>query len=73
MNVEKLKTTISEKIRLLSLRNQDWKTVKAETKQINKFLIHVSTKNLLELNELIHAEAKLVCEKSVFPRRKKHE
>ena len=51
------KTTLS------SLRNQDWKIVKVETEKINELLTHNSTNNITELNELIYAGTKLVCEK----------
>ena len=37
MNIEKLKRVMSEKkTRLPSLRNQDWKIIKAETEKINE-------------------------------------
>ena len=56
MNIENLKRVMFEKkIRLPSLRNQDWKTVKAETEKINEFT-HISTNNITELNELINAK-----------------
>ena len=53
-----------KKTRLPSLRNQDWKTVKTKTEKINELLIHISTKNTTELNELIYAGANFVCEKN---------
>ena len=70
MIVENLKRIISEKkIRLPSLRNQDWKIVKAETGKINELLIHISTKNITELNQLIYVGAKLICDKiGVLPK-----
>ena len=50
----------SEKTTLPSLRNIDWKTLKIETNKIN---------NITELNELIYAGAKLVCEKLGSPQK----
>ena len=64
MNIEKLKRIRSEKKTILpSLRNQDWKTVKAEMEKINKLLTVISTNDITELNELILVRVKLVCEK----------
>ena len=63
MNIQILKRiTFEKKTRLPSLRNQDWKTVKAETGKINE-LTDILTNNITELNDLIHAGAKLLCEK----------
>ena len=63
MNIEILNRIISaKKTALPSLRNQNWKTVKTETKKINKLLMHIST-NITELNELIYTIAKLICDK----------
>ena len=47
-----------KKTTLLSLRNKDAKTVKVETKRINK--LFTPTNNITELNELIYARVKLV-------------
>ena len=59
MNLLNLKRIMSErKSRLPSQINHDWKPVKA-------LLTHISTKNIAELNELIYARAKLVCEKKL--------
>ena len=52
-----------KKTRLPSLRNQDWKTVKAETEKKLLFT-HLSTNKITELNELIYAGVKLVCNKT---------
>ena len=52
---------------LPSLRNIEWRTVKTETGKINQVLTIISTKNITELNELIFAGAKLVCEKVRAP------
>ena len=55
MNIQILKRIMSEKKnRLLSLRNQDWKTIKEETEKISE----LSTNNITELNEIIYIEAK---------------
>ena len=57
----------SEKTTLLSLRNIEWKTLKIETNEINHVLPYIPTNNITELNELIYAGAKLVCEKIGIP------
>ena len=64
MNLENLKRIIYEK-----KYNQDWRTVKTETEKKNEILIHISTKNITELNELINAGAKIVCEKIAVPQK----
>ena len=56
-----------KKTTLPSLRNHDWKILKSETKKINTLLTHISTYNILQLNELIYA--KLVCDKINVPRK----
>ena len=43
------------------------RTVKMETKKINQVLPYLSMNNITELNELIYAGAKLVCEKIGIP------
>ena len=53
----------SEKTTLPSLRNIESKTLKIETNKINHILPYILTNNITELNELIYACAKLVCEK----------
>ena len=58
------------KTTLLLLRNIDWRTIKVETEKIYDSLIHISTKKITELNELIYAGAKLVCEKIGFSQKK---
>ena len=57
----------SEKTILLSLRNIEWKIIKIETNKINHILPYIPTNNITELNELIYAVAKLVCENSGIP------
>ena len=57
----------SEKITLASLRNIEWRIVKAETNKVNQVLTYISTNNITELNELIYAGEKLVCEKIGIP------
>ena len=52
-----------KKSSLPSLRNQDWKKVKVETVKVNKLLRNIPKGNFIELNELINARAKLVCDK----------
>ena len=64
MNIETVERIMSEKkSRLPLLRNQDWKTVTAETEKIKELLTHISTNNIMVLNELISTRAKLVEEK----------
>ena len=53
----------SEKTTLPSLRNIEWRIVKAETNKVNEVLTYISTNNITELNEVIYAGAKLVWEK----------
>ena len=57
----------SEKTMLPSLRNIEWRTLKTETNKINQILPYISMNNITELNELIYAGAKLVCEKIGVP------
>ena len=57
----------SEKIILPSLRNIEWKTLQIETNKINHILPYIPTNNITELNELIYAAAKLVCENIGIP------
>ena len=67
-NLENLKRIMnSEKTTLPSLRNIEWSTLKIETNKINQILPYISTNNITELNELIYAGAKLVCEKIRVP------
>ena len=47
-----------EKTTLPSLRNIEWRTVKTDTNKINQVLSNVSTNNITELNQLIHAKGK---------------
>ena len=56
-----------EKTTLPSLRNIEWRIVKVETNKVNQVLTYISTNNITELNELIYAGAKLVCEKIGIP------
>ena len=53
----------SEKTTLPSLGNIELRTVMSETNKINQVQPDTSTNNITELNELIYAGAKLVCEK----------
>ena len=57
----------SERIILPSLRNIEWKTLKTETNNINHKLPYIPTNNITEINELIYAGAKLVCENIGIP------
>ena len=52
-----------EKTTLQFLRNQDWKKVKLKTEKVNKVLQLIPKDNITELNELICAGAKIVCNK----------
>ena len=68
VNLENVKRIIdSEKTILPSLRNIEWKTFKRETNKINRILPYIPTNNITELNELIYAGAKLVCENIGIP------
>ena len=67
-NLENLKRIMkSEKITLPSLRDIEWRTLKIETNKINQTLPYITTNDITELNELIYAGAKLVCEKIGVP------
>ena len=57
----------SENTTLPSLRNIEWWIVKAETNKVNQVLTYIPTNNITELNELIYAGAKLVCENIGIP------
>ena len=52
-----------KKTTLPSLRNQDWRTIKFETEKVNDLLTNIPTNEITELDDLIYAGAKLVCEK----------
>ena len=68
VNLENLKRIMNgEKTTVPSLRNIEWRTVKTETNKINQVLPYKATNNITELNELIYAGAKLVCEKIGIP------
>ena len=41
----------------------EWRIVRAETNKVIQVLAYVSTNNIIEINELIYARPKLVCEK----------
>ncbi len=59
----------NENTTLRSLSNTECITVKTETNKINQVLPYISTKIITELNEIIYAGAKLVCEKTGIPSR----
>ena len=68
LNLENVKGIMnSEKTILPSLRNIERKTLKIETNKINHILPYIRTNNITELNELIYAGAKLVCENIGIP------
>ena len=59
-NVEILKRIVSEKKTILpTLRNHNWKTVKAKTEKLSESLTQMSTSNIKEFNEVIYAGARL--------------
>ena len=60
------------KTELPSLRSQNRKKLKVETKKINKLLRNIPTDNITELNELIYTKAKLVCNKICVSRRNRN-
>ena len=71
MNPENLKRiNYEKKTTLLSLKNINWKP---ETEKINKLFAHILAKNITELNELIYALAKVVCEKIGVPQKARTE
>ena len=64
MNAEIIKRIMSEKkTSLPSVRNQDWRTIKSETEKINDLLTNIPANNIMKLNDLIYAGAKIVSEK----------
>ena len=68
VNLENVKRMMSsEKTILPSLRNIEWKTLKIERNKINHILPCIPTNNITELNELIYAGGKLVCENIGIP------
>ena len=68
INLENVKKMMnSGKTTLTSLRNIEWGTLKRETNKMNKVLPYISRDNITELNELIYAGTKLVCEKIGIP------
>ena len=68
VSLENVKKNMNrEKTILPSLRNIEWKTLKTETNKINHILPYIPTNNITELNELIYAGAKLVCENIGIP------
>ena len=68
VNLENSKRIMNgKKTTLPPLRNIEWGTVKTETEKINQVQTYLSTNNITELNELIYAGAKLVCEKIGIP------
>ena len=69
-NLETRKRIMSSmKTTLPSLRNIEWRTLKTETNKINQIIPYRSTNNITELNDLIYAGAKLVCEKIGVPQK----
>ena len=57
----------SENTTLTSLRKIECKALKIEKNEINHMLPYIPLNNITELNELIYAGAKLVCEKIGIP------
>ena len=57
-----------KKTALDSIRNQDWRTVKYDTEKVNVLLTNIQTNIITELNDLIYAVVKLVCEKIGVPK-----
>ena len=57
----------SERTTLPLLRNIEWRIVKAETNKVNQVLTYIPTNNITDLNELIYAGEKLVCENIGIP------
>ena len=57
----------SEKTTLPSLRNIESRIAREETNKMNQLLTYISTNNITELNEVLYARAKLICEKIRIP------
>ena len=60
-----IKKITEKKTTLPSLRNEDWKKVKAEPEEVNKFLPHIPMANT---TKLIYAGVKVVCGKIGIPK-----
>ena len=59
-NIDAIRRIMPEmKTTLPSLRNQDWITVKSETKKVNELLTNIPTNAITELNDLIYAGNKI--------------
>ena len=56
-----------KKTKGLSLKNQEWKIVKSETKKNEQIINTYLNEHITELNELIYAGAKLLCIKIGVP------
>ena len=56
-----------KKTTLLSLRNQNWRTVKSETGKVNDLLTNILTNDITVLNDFIYAGIKFVCENIGVP------
>ena len=68
MNVDIIKRIMSEKkTALASLKNQEWWSVKSETEKVDDLLTNIPTNDITELNDLIYAGTKLICEKIGVP------
>ena len=62
INVELIKKIMTEKKTMVpTRRNKDWERVEVKNEKLNKLFTNISTGNITELNELVHAE--LVCDK----------
>ena len=67
-NMNIIRRIMSEnKTTLPSLRNQDWRTVKSKTANVNDLLTNIPTNDITELKFLIYARAKVVCDKIEVP------
>ena len=56
-----------KKTTLPSLKNQDWKTINAESEEISELLTRISTNNITEFNKRIYVGGKLVCDSIGVP------
>ena len=67
-DIDTIRRIISEKKTISPfLRNQNKRIFRSETEKVNDLLINSPTNNITELNDLIYAGAKLVCEKIGVP------
>ena len=71
-NIDTIRRIMSEKKTTLpSLRNQDQRTVKSETKRVNDLMTNIPINDITEFYDLIYTGPILVCGKKEKKKRKK--